>query len=105
MKNVIFVLMAILLIASATALIGHVYSDDGMLYITLDNPHGYKMKDVRVTAYLNDDYMVTYRDVKGHETATAVLMTDVDEPGFYPVRISASNDDFREVKYTWVWVE
>ena len=67
-----------------------------------------KEHDLRLRVFFPDfgEYLTSNQlDIKAGRSVARMFFTDVPfdiEPGFYPVKITLSNDEQRSVKYHWI---
>ena len=115
-KRLILVMMMLIMITSAFAYIGHVYSEDlrpgkvGEIVVTFYNPNTYKEK-LRMDAYIpeldaryQDTFKVRSQD-SGRSHAFFEIPDDA-ESDYYPVIITLKDDEGNRVKkHSWVFVE
>ncbi|MFH2020898.1 MAG: hypothetical protein ABIJ34_05760 [archaeon] len=117
MRKVIFALIFLITIFSATSFMGHIYTEDmkpgktGEVIITFYNPTPYKEDGLQVITYIPD--LGTYYKQEGftlrRQTAgTAYMFFDIPkntDVGYYPVIVSLENDDgIREKDHTWIYI-
>ncbi|MBN2567650.1 hypothetical protein JXB02_06235 [Candidatus Woesearchaeota archaeon] len=82
--------------------------DELEMLVNVRNDGMSKEHDLRLRVYFPDfgEYLVTNSiDVGSGDTVSRMLFSDVPfaaEPGFYPVKVTLSNDEQRTTKWHWV---
>jgi hypothetical protein len=73
--------------------------------ISFENVAGYDLKDLKLTVgipLLSEWRIFNFRDVDEGEEITKYVELEIPEdaePGYYDLRVSISNDDFRRTKF------
>ena len=80
-----------------------------VFHINTVNRADYDFEEARVTLYMPDFgwfYRTTQYDLDSNNVKVKQIEVNLEEDvsGYFPVRITLSNDEERKVKYTWVYI-
>jgi Tfp pilus assembly protein PilW len=112
-KLILFFAIFFLMTASSLAYIGMVrpteFRQDSTFYVNVVSG-GKSINDASVHIYMPDFdiYQGSYNFNLGRDKTKMIVM-GVDLPedaqGYYPVKVTLSNDEIRKTKYVWVLIE
>lgn len=114
MKKITLIIMMVLMISTVSALTGHIYhqttnKDNLEIVVTYFNHGDYKIKDLKISAYMPDFYTQDsgFKIIsKDSGRRIIYLETENLDKGYHPLIIRTMNDDgIRERKHSWVYIE
>lgn len=82
---------------------------DVVFHVNTVNRADYDFEDARVSVYLPDFgmfYRTTEYDLDSNNVKVKQIEMNLPEEasGWYPVRVTLSNDEERKVKYSWIYI-
>ncbi len=111
MKKIIFIALVLLMASFAyAAYTGHVYSRESQIVIAYYNNGNTKIKNARASAYFPDFdsfYKSGSFNIRAKDSGRAYLRADISnaKPGYYAVVARLYNNNVREKKHSWVYIE
>ena len=111
MKKLIYLILSVLILASASAFINRVYSEPGDMIVTVFNHETSNIKNAQVSVFIPD------MDVRAKSSQFKIRANEADKvhmeinvpenvkPDYYPVIVTFRNDDVRQKRHTWVYIK
>ena len=114
MKKIALIIMMVLVLSTVSGLTGHIYSqpidkNTIEIVVTYFNEGNYKVKDLNVRAYMPYSYAQdSGLSIKSKDSARRILYLETEDvkKGYQPLIVTTTNDDdVRETRHTWVYIE